>query len=675
LEPSRPEDDGDFADDEHDQLGGDTLLDIPSRSASKPKAKAGEGAEGKSQDLIRTRAFDVSNLASLYGAKVGPSKGEATAAEEAEEADVRRSAREIAAKTGLDPSLVAAALAGGQESRKKLEAPQTEEPQFRPRRPTEPPASSVIRIIGSDSPRDLSPRLTTPLGKEAEPAKPADECLEPSSKTSLKETIRRTPATPDEAQDESRPSQEIERSKPYRPPRPPKPAGCETAESSMIHIIGTDDSVEIARVGAKRKRRDTNEPQPKTSDAPPEAGPVKPKIEGKPPRADTQRDLEPPSLEKSADGSEETDSPSVEESRPSTEFPSIEIDVEEPLDDETPPEAELAAPSDETAPPDEDKPTGQIQLGKSGSSRSNEAKHDPKRIPETPSTDDGSPKAIVAFDLNETQRREIIPQRTPRAAPSEPPPWSMPQIPLGGAPRSMPGHSEPRPPQGVPWDPQTGLPVQRQQAPLARVQQPPAGYQQGIQRYPQQLPLPGVLAGRQQGWSQPAHMLALPPAMGLAPSEPLAHVVYRLMLPTAEALEGFAQAALRSGGVFVRTRDLRPIGTPAVVVVVHPMSGDEFHLPGEIEHSGIQNRGVGVRLFGVTQRTVSEFRNFITLGIPDNDFIDVESEAIDSPLNGSAIIIATTTRADREDQTGSIPRDTREINLSQVEPLTRKERP
>lgn len=122
-------------------------------------------------------------------------------------------------------------------------------------------------------------------------------------------------------------------------------------------------------------------------------------------------------------------------------------------------------------------------------------------------------------------------------------------------------------------------------------------------------------------WSAPA---AQSPAsqtpdlgQGLAPDDPHGAVVYRLALPTVEALEEFSRSALATGGVFLRSPDIRAPGTSAVVSIVHPLSGDEFHLPGEIIAAGSNRPGVAVHFHGVTERTLEEYKYFIALGIPD----------------------------------------------------------
>jgi hypothetical protein len=178
-------------------------------------------------------------------------------------------------------------------------------------------------------------------------------------------------------------------------------------------------------------------------------------------------------------------------------------------------------------------------------------------------------------------RTTIAPSRKGRT----PPEWVVPQ-------------------QGV-WRPDAGrAPMVRQSAPgQTPLEWGPGGWSGGE---PQEPPRRSDVAG------------FLPPSP-LVSDDSTGTVVYRMALPTVEALLGFANTALVSKGVFVRTTQLRPQGTPAVVCIVHPMSGDEFHLPGEIVAERPARPGVAVGFHGVTDRTVADFRNFIVLGIPEED--------------------------------------------------------
>jgi hypothetical protein len=105
-------------------------------------------------------------------------------------------------------------------------------------------------------------------------------------------------------------------------------------------------------------------------------------------------------------------------------------------------------------------------------------------------------------------------------------------------------------------------------------------------------------------------------APGVVPDETTGANVYRLALPSVAALQHFGDTALRAGGVFVRTADLRPPGTAAVVSVVHPATGDEFHLPGEIVGQPSEKPGVAVKLHGVTARTFEDFQRFTAQDAP-----------------------------------------------------------
>lgn len=91
---------------------------------------------------------------------------------------------------------------------------------------------------------------------------------------------------------------------------------------------------------------------------------------------------------------------------------------------------------------------------------------------------------------------------------------------------------------------------------------------------------------------------------------------YQLGVSSVEKLNEFKETALQANGVFIRTVKLCPIGTSAVISVVHPMSADEFHLHGVVVSVSEARGGVGVKLNDVSQQTLEDFKRFIVLGIP-----------------------------------------------------------
>jgi hypothetical protein len=164
--------------------------------------------------------------------------------------------------------------------------------------------------------------------------------------------------------------------------------------------------------------------------------------------------------------------------------------------------------------------------------------------------------------------------------------------------------------------------------------------------------------------ARPAESVAIVP---LAPNGLLPHAVYRLELPTIAALEQFCQLALGSGGVFVRTADLRLGGTPAVVCVVHPQSRDEFHIPGVIVMARHDRRGVTIKFAGVTSETIREFRLFIAQG--GRELALEQGHAI------STSRLTLVSRAARRPEPGvqsPIPSDTRSVAPSSIEPYSKR---
>lgn len=144
----------------------------------------------------------------------------------------------------------------------------------------------------------------------------------------------------------------------------------------------------------------------------------------------------------------------------------------------------------------------------------------------------------------------------------------------------------------------------------------------------------------------------------LAPTGLMPNAVYRLELSSTEALEQFSQNALRAGGVFIRTSELRRVGLPAVVCVVHPDSFDEFHIPGVISSVAPERPGVSVRFAGIAKEAMRDFRRFIALGTSERH---VPSDS------GSLSMI----RGD-SGRSKAIPTDTQPINLSEIEPYRRR---
>lgn len=156
----------------------------------------------------------------------------------------------------------------------------------------------------------------------------------------------------------------------------------------------------------------------------------------------------------------------------------------------------------------------------------------------------------------------------------------------------------------------------------------------------------------------------------LAPTGLLRQAVYRLELPSVAALEQFSQLALGSGGVFVRTDDLRPGGSPAIVCVVHPTSRDEFHIPGTIVQARRDRAGVSIRFAGVTADTYRAFREFVALG--------ARRPAAPRPgsKSGSYLTMARPeTRRPGQGTRAAIPSDTRAVTPDSIEPYPKRRTP
>jgi len=508
-------------------------------------------------------------------------------------------------------------------------------------------------------------------------------------------------------QDDENGEVEEESSSVYVPPKPKYSARPDAPESSMIHIIGPKEP-------QPDRSEDADEDRPSIDELGEDA-PAAPARDAKRRTTDKIAKRRLDELGKKEEDEEET---AAEEKPGRDTLPSLEVEIpveatsrgDDEIDDSSdrplsvevqlPPEEEDDEEIDEAAGADT-LPSGMIESP--ASAKETSEPDDPHSVEveipedEEEEEEDDDEDSFVRRQTTPSMKVPIIEEPVPEEGqvsedraivPVEPSsPYSRAMVEHDGGDATIPeGHQGPPPssveqlgpvpgygyPQpGLPWDPATGLPVKHPAAsdPALGAEYP---YGPMTPAYHQQYPYAGFHPSAPGGYVAP--MLALPPAAGLAPVEAMTHVVYRILLPSVEALEGFADTALRTGGVFVRTQDIRPSGTPAVVIVVHPLSQDEFHLPGEVSRVGDHRRGVGVRFVGVTDRTVSDYRNFVVLGIPDDD---VGSGSVESPsaAEGSEpeLSMLNPVKRQRKDSTGSVPRDTREIEMSKVEPLIKKE--
>lgn len=181
------------------------------------------------------------------------------------------------------------------------------------------------------------------------------------------------------------------------------------------------------------------------------------------------------------------------------------------------------------------------------------------------------------------------------------------------------------------------------------------------------------VADRADRRPSPSHGAAAPP--WISPKDQLigwnaVPTFYRLALPTVESLQGFASTALEeSKGVFVRTHHIIPERSPAVVCVIHPLSGDEFHLPGEVVRAPTNRPGVAVEFQGVTAKTVAEFRNFIALGIPQDDFSpgSVAEPGAAPELNRDELTMVSSSPRSETEREAKEPREnTHDVKLSDL---------
>jgi len=181
-------------------------------------------------------------------------------------------------------------------------------------------------------------------------------------------------------------------------------------------------------------------------------------------------------------------------------------------------------------------------------------------------------------------------------------------------------------------------------------------------------PMPVRRRSVQRGAVRPTPA-ALSRTLGASP------VVYKIPLPTLEAMAGFAEAAFRSRGVVVRTDDLRGVGTPVVVCVVHALSKDEFHLPGEVVRHFPERPGVAVGFTKLNRKTIAEFHRFVANGIPDEwpeweGWVEQkESESFGEEQRNLSYVDEYAKRKMRETSPHTIPADTKVLRESMIVPL------
>jgi hypothetical protein len=147
-----------------------------------------------------------------------------------------------------------------------------------------------------------------------------------------------------------------------------------------------------------------------------------------------------------------------------------------------------------------------------------------------------------------------------------------------------------------------------------------------------------------------------------------AAILYHVVPPTIEKLQDLGERVLRPQGIFVRTADVRGAGTPAIVCVVHAISGDEFHLLGEV--LATRPDGVWIKFGKLDPRTLDLFRRFIALGIPDDratyakPAAGEEAQASARWLDNAVTIVTPSTRdGEAAKEEASIELDDAEIEV------------
>jgi hypothetical protein len=93
-------------------------------------------------------------------------------------------------------------------------------------------------------------------------------------------------------------------------------------------------------------------------------------------------------------------------------------------------------------------------------------------------------------------------------------------------------------------------------------------------------------------------------------------VLYRVCPKDVAGVWRFRENALESGSLALVGVRPKHGSIIAVVAVVHPLTGCEFHVPARVVPTATYRRVVGVRFLGVTERTKKEFESFAKKGAP-----------------------------------------------------------
>ncbi len=107
--------------------------------------------------------------------------------------------------------------------------------------------------------------------------------------------------------------------------------------------------------------------------------------------------------------------------------------------------------------------------------------------------------------------------------------------------------------------------------------------------------------------------------------------LFRIAPATTSDLRRFFDEALSQDGIVLVDLPPDTDNPVAVVAVVHPITGAEFHVPGKVVRGRVFMTSTVIRFLGITQRTLKGFEHFMSSGAPppfDDDSTSISEEMV-----------------------------------------------
>ncbi len=123
-----------------------------------------------------------------------------------------------------------------------------------------------------------------------------------------------------------------------------------------------------------------------------------------------------------------------------------------------------------------------------------------------------------------------------------------------------------------------------------------------------------------------------------APNDPVRRrhprypATFKVRLRDVSKLYEFLTRDISVGGVFLLAEEPLPKGSELVLAIVHPSTGEEFSVSGEVVRrveGPAQEAGMGVRFVDVDEDCVDRFREFIETGVPEDLIVTDDVQIIE----------------------------------------------